>query len=117
VQRTKSGGGVEGNHWGRFMRWGGRRPWCAPCASLSGKKEKEGDGVCSTRRRARDGAPKEKKGGGVRYRDEGKNQEPTRVTGTEGYCATRRGEYGTTPWPHESGTRGPHHRQRPQGTQ
>jgi hypothetical protein len=65
------------------MRWGEHRPWCAPCASLSGKKEKGGDRVCSTVGHARDGAPKEKKGG-VWYGDESENREPTRVPGTKG---------------------------------
>jgi hypothetical protein len=64
-------GGVEGNHWG-ITRWGERQPWCAPCASLSGAKEKGGDEVRSTKRRASNGAPKEKKEG-VRYGDEGEN--------------------------------------------
>jgi hypothetical protein len=60
MQCTRSGG--DGNHWG-VTRWGERRPWCAPCASLSGAKEKGGDGVRLTRRRASNGAPKEKKEG------------------------------------------------------
>ena len=38
-----SGGGVEGKHW-QVMRWGERRPWCDPCASLSGGRKKEGRG-------------------------------------------------------------------------
>jgi hypothetical protein len=63
AQCTGSGGSVEGNHhW--VTRWGEHQTWCAPCASLSGEKEKGGDGVCSTRRRASDGAHKKRKEGG-----------------------------------------------------
>jgi hypothetical protein len=72
---------------------------CAPCASLSGEKEKGGDEVHSMVRRARDRALKEKKGG-IQYGDESEIREPTRVPGTEGaYCATRRGKCGTTSQP------------------
>jgi hypothetical protein len=69
---------------GGVTRWGEHRPWCAPCASLSGAKEKGGDGVRSTRRHASTGAPNEKKAGEVWYGDESENQEPTRVPGSEG---------------------------------
>jgi hypothetical protein len=110
MQCTRSGG--DGNHWG-VTRWGERRPWCAPCASLSGAKEKGGDGVRLTRRRASNGAPKEKKEGGGPVR--GRERESRANTGAEvrgAYCVTRRVECGTTPRPH-----GSHHRRRPQGMQ
>jgi hypothetical protein len=84
------GGGAAHQKWRRrgrnhhgVTRWGERRPWCAPCASLSREKEKGGDRVRSMVGHARDGAPKEKKGG-VRYGDKSENREPTRVPGTEG---------------------------------
>ena len=60
-----SGGGVEEKHW-RVTRWGERRPWCAPCASLSGgrnqKKKKEGSGTGPRARvKSRQGAGKGEK--------------------------------------------------------
>jgi len=60
-----SGGGVEEKHW-RVTRWGERRPWCAPCASLSGgrnqKKKKEGSGTGARARvESRQGARKGEK--------------------------------------------------------
>jgi hypothetical protein len=85
-------------------RWGERRPWCAPCASLSGAKEKGGDGVRSTRWRASNGPQRKRKRWGVRYGDESENREPTRVPGSEGHtmrhdessAAQRRGHTGPT---------------------
>jgi hypothetical protein len=63
TQCTGSGGGMEGNYqW--VTRWGEHRPLCTPCASLIGEKEKGGDRVRSTRRRASDGAYKKRKEGG-----------------------------------------------------
>ena len=60
-----SGGVVEEKHW-RVTRWGERRPWCAPCASLSGgrnqKKKKEGSGTgARVRVESRQGAGKGEK--------------------------------------------------------
>jgi hypothetical protein len=69
-------GGVEGNHWG-ITRWGERQPWCAPCASLSGAKEKGGDWVRSTKRRASNGAQRKRKRGsgtGTRAKIEGRHR-------------------------------------------
>jgi hypothetical protein len=111
-----TGNGGDGNHWG-VTRWGERRPWCAPCASLSGQRRKEGmrfarpGGV-----RATGPQRKRKRGGPVR----GRERESRADTGAGirgAYSATRRGECGTTPWSRENGTRGPHHKRRPQGTQ
>jgi hypothetical protein len=61
------------------------------CELEWGKRERRG-GVRSTRRRASDDAKKKKKNRlGVRYGDESKNREPTRVPGIEGIlCDTTR---------------------------
>jgi hypothetical protein len=62
AQRTRNGGGVEEDYqWD--TRWGTASPWCAPCASLSGGKEKGGGSGTGTR---------------------AKNREPTRAPGKEG---------------------------------
>jgi hypothetical protein len=51
------------------------------------EKEKGGDGVRSMRMRASDVPTRKKRGGGVLYRDEGENREPTRVPEKRGvYC-------------------------------
>jgi hypothetical protein len=86
VQHNGSGCGVGWKHW-QVMRWEEHRPWCAPCASLSGEKERRGEKARSTRRRSSNGAQKERRKRGVRYGDEGENREPTRMLGKEGHIA------------------------------
>ena len=48
AQRTGSGDSVDGRHC-RFMLQGYSQPRCAPYESLSGRREKIGEGVRSTR--------------------------------------------------------------------
>jgi hypothetical protein len=82
VQRTENGGDGEGNYqWN--TRWGTTSPWCAPCASFSGEKRKEGGSGTGTRA--------EKK---LRA-DEGTGKRGTYSTRGETSAAPRRGHAST----------------------
>jgi hypothetical protein len=89
---------------------GKHRPWCAPCASLGGEKEKGGMGF-ARQGGARAVVPEKKRkktGGPVRGR--GRKSRADKCAGERGvYGARERGECGAMPRPHKHGTRGPRH--------